>query len=202
MGDFARRLGRPVEDYQRLAASAAGGFRRYRRGDGGGLFDVLDGPDGNDASVRPNQLFAVSLPYTPIGDAGVRRGVVDTCRERLLTPFGLRSLAADDPRYCSRYLGGPAERDGCYHQGPVWGWLLGHYALAEHRVTSDKSLALSRLEAIPAHLSQAGLGHISEIFDGDPPHGPRGTPAQAWSVACTLDAWWRLEGQLTNGWQE
>jgi 4-alpha-glucanotransferase len=202
MGDFARRLGRAGQDHDRLAASAADGFRRYRREDGAGLFDVLDGPDGNDASVRPNQLFAVSLSYSPLGDTAARREVVDTCRERLLTPLGLRSLAADDPRYCGRYLGGPAERDGCYHQGPVWGWLLGHYVLAEHRVTSDRSLALSRLEAVPAHLSQAGLGHISEIFDGDRPHRSRGTPAQAWSVACTLDTWWRLEGQLRNGWQE
>jgi 4-alpha-glucanotransferase len=202
MGDFARRLGCSGEDYERLAASAAVGFRRYLRGDGAGLFDVLDGPDGNDASERPNQVITVSLPYSPLDDTSARCEVVDTCRDRLLTPFGLRSLAADDPRYCGRYLGGPTERDGCYHQGPVWGWLLGHYALAEHRVTSDKSLALARLEAIPAHLFQAGLGHISEIFDGDPPHRPRGTPAQAWSVACTLDAWWRLEGQLNNGWQE
>jgi 4-alpha-glucanotransferase len=202
MDDFARRLGRPGDDYERLAASAAVGFRRYRRDDGAGLFDVLDGPDGHDASVRPNQLLAVSLPYSPLGDTAARREIVQICREGLLTPFGLRSLAADDPRYCGRYLGGPAERDGCYHQGPVWGWLLGHYALAEHRVTSDKSLALSRLGAIPDHLSQAGLGHISEIFDGDPPHGPRGTPAQAWSVACTLDAWWRLESQSKNVWQE
>jgi hypothetical protein len=164
----------------------------------------LDGPEGNDASVRPNQLFAVSRPYSPLGDAAARREVVDTGRERPLTPFGLRSLAADDPRYCGRYLGGPTERGGCNHQGPVWGWLLGHYdALAEHRVTSDKPQALFRLESIPAHLSQAGLGHISEIFDGDPPHGPRGTPAQAWSASCALDAWWRLAGQLlTNGWQE
>jgi len=202
MGDFARRLGRPSDDYERLAASCADGFRRYRRGDGAGLFDVLDGPDGNDAAVRPNQLFAVSLPYSPLGDTAVRREVVETCRERLLTPFGLRSLAADDPRYCGRYLGGPAVRDGCYHQGPVWGWLLGHYVLAEHRVTSDKALALSRLEAISGHLSEAGLGHMSEIFDGDPPHCPRGTPAQAWSVACTLEAWWRLEGQSRNDWQQ
>jgi 4-alpha-glucanotransferase len=202
MADFARRLERTGQDYDLLAASAADGFRRYQRGDGAGLFDVIDGPDGNDASVRPNQLFAVSLPYSPLGDTAARREVVDTCRERLLTPLGLRSLAADDPRYCGRYLGDPAERDGCYHQGPVWGWLLGHYVLAEHRVTSDKSLAFSRLEAIPAHLFRAGLGHVSEIFDGDPPHRPRGTPAQAWSVACTLEAWWRLEGQLNNGWQE
>jgi 4-alpha-glucanotransferase len=199
MGDFARRLGEPDDELERLAASAAEGFRRYRRGAGAGLFDVLDGPDGDDASVRPNQLFAVSLPYSPLGDPAARRAVVDECRERLLTPLGLRSLATEDPRYCGRYLGGPAERDGCYHQGPVWAWLLGHYVLAEYRVSADKALALARLEALPGHLCEAGLGQVGEIFDGDPPHAPRGAPAQAWSVACTLEAWWRLSRRGKDG---
>ena len=84
------------------------------------------------------------------------------------------------------------ERDGAYHQGTAWGWLLGHYALAEYRASRDIDKALSRLEPIREHLFDAGLGIISEIFDADPPHKPRGAPAQAWSVACVLEAWWRL----------
>jgi 4-alpha-glucanotransferase len=198
MGDLARRLGRAPEAYDLLAATAADGFRRYVRGGDAGLFDVLDGPHGHEDSVRPNQVLAVSLPHSPLRDAEAR-AVVEECRTRLLTPWGLRSLAPDDPRYRGRYVGTPAERDGCYHQGPVWAWLLGHFALAECRVTGDRGLALSRLEAIPEHLSQAGLGQISEIFDGDPPHAPRGAPAQAWSVACTLEAWWRLSRHPGDG---
>ena len=83
-------------------------------------------------------------------------------------------------------------RDTAYHQGTVWAWLLGHYALAEFRVTDDAALALSRLDAMQDHLQQAGLGMVSEIFDGDAPHTPRGAPSQAWSVACLLDAYWKL----------
>jgi glycogen debranching enzyme len=85
------------------------------------------------------------------------------------------------------------ERDGSYHQGPVWAFLLGHYALAHYRVHSDPEAAQALLEPLRDHLLDAGLGTVSEIFDGAPPHTPRGAPAQAWSVACTLEAWWRLE---------
>ncbi|MGD8933083.1 MAG: amylo-alpha-1,6-glucosidase, partial [Chromatiales bacterium] len=80
-----------------------------------------------------------------------------------------------------------------YHQGTVWGWLLGHYAMAEFRVTGDARAAQARLRPMADHLQDTGLGTLSEIFDGDPPHLPRGAPAQAWSVACTLEAWWRLQ---------
>ena len=89
--------------------------------------------------------------------------------------------------------GGVPKRDGGYHQGAVWAWLLGPYAMAEYRVTGDVAAAQARLEPIADHLADAALGQISEIFDGDPPHHPRGAPAQAWSVACILEAWWRLE---------
>ena len=91
------------------------------------------------------------------------------------------------------YLGGVWERDGSYHQGPVWAWLLGHYALAEYRVHGDAAAAQVRLQPIRDHLLDAGLGTVSEILDGAPPHVPRGAPAQAWSVACVLEAWQRLE---------
>ena len=102
-------------------------------------------------------------------------------------------LAPDHPEYRGHYRGGVAERDGGYHQGPAWGWLLGHWALAHYRVHGDAAAAQAWLEPVGDHLADAALGQVSEIFDGDPPHTPRGAPAQAWSVACTLEAWWRLE---------
>jgi 4-alpha-glucanotransferase len=142
--------------------------------------------------VRPNQIFAVSLSVTPI-DAATQWRVLEQCGDKLLTSYGLRSLAPDRPDYRGHYRGGVAERDGGYHQGPVWGWLLGHWALAHYRVYGDAAAAQAWLEPIGDHLADAGLGQVSEIFDGDPPHQPRGAPAQAWSVACILEAWWRLE---------
>ena len=193
MADFAERLSQPAQPYRELAAQARQGFQRFIRSDGRGLFDVLDGPGGDDACVRPNQIFAVSLPYSPL-DIEPQRAVVRVCGRELLTSYGLRSLAPDHPDYRPRYLGDVWERDGGYHQGAVWGWLLGHYALAEYRVTGDAATAQGRLLPIRDHLFDAGLGTVSEIFDGAPPHIPRGTPAQAWSVACVLEAWWRLAG--------
>ncbi len=103
-----------------------------------------------------------------------------------------------DPDYRPHYRGGVWERDGAYHQGPVWAWLLGHFALAEYRVRGDLALALARLEPIRDHLHDAGLGTVSEIFDGAAPHTPRGAPVQAWSVACVLESWWRLERMKTQ----
>jgi 4-alpha-glucanotransferase len=110
-----------------------------------------------------------------------------------VTPYGLRSLAADDPAYCPIIPGPPHQRDGAYHQGTVWAFLLGHWALALHRVTGDAAAAQAVLAGIEPHLREAGLGQVSEVFDGEPPHTPRGCPAQAWSVGCILEAWWKLE---------
>ena len=153
---------------------------------------MIDCPDGrDDASLRPNQIFAVSLAASPL-DPVQQRAVVDACAP-LATPYGLRSLAPGDPNYRGIYTGGPAERDGSYHQGTVWAWLLGPWALATHRVTGDAAAAQALLLPIAGHLREAGLGQVSEIFDGDPPHAPRGCPAQAWSAACVLEAWWKLE---------
>jgi glycogen debranching enzyme len=191
MRDFADQLGAQSTEYAERAAQVALGFQRYVRPDGRGLFDVLDGAAGAAELVRPNQIFAVSLPASPL-TAAAQAQVVAIVGETLLTSHGLRSLAPSAADYRGSYRGNVRERDGAYHQGTVWGWLLGHYALAEYRVTDDAVLAQSRLEPLAAHLSDAGLGSISEIFDGDPPHVPRGAPLQAWSVACTLEAWWRL----------
>ncbi|MDZ7750531.1 MAG: amylo-alpha-1,6-glucosidase [Gammaproteobacteria bacterium] len=196
LSTLARVLGRDGGDFASLARGTAAGFGRFRR-PAGGLFDVIDGPAGHDDAIRPNQVLAVSLPFSPL-DAAARQAVVTECRENLLTPFGLRSLAASHPRYRGRYEGGVAERDGGYHQGPVWAWLLGHFARAEYRTSGDGDTAKARLALMAGHLFEAGLGHIGEIFDGDPPHAPRGAPAQAWSVACTLEAWWRLHRAQTS----
>ena len=114
---------------------------------------------------------------------------MQVCRRDLLTAFGLRSLAPGSPAYHPAYGGGVLERDGGYHQGPVWGWLLGPFCLAAYRVSKDATAARAVLEAMSDALEDQGVGTIGEIFDGDPPHHPRGAPAQAWSVACTLDAW-------------
>jgi len=134
----------------------------------------------------------VSLPYSAL-DAQAQASVVRACATDLLTSYGLRSLTPSHRDFRPQYLGGVWERDGGYHQGPVWGFLLGHYALAEYRVRGDALAAQTRLEPVRDHLLDAALGTVSEIFDGAAPHTPRGAPSQAWSVACALEAWWRLE---------
>ena len=191
MTAFAAILGEDTGRYATFASQTDKAFQVFVKS-GGGLFDVVDGPEGDDATVRPNQIFAVSLPHSPLS-AEQQAGVVDQCARELFTSLGLRSLAPDHRDYRPRYSGGVEERDSAYHQGPVWGWLLGHFALAVYRVHGDAAAAQALLAPVAAHLTDAGLGTISEIFDADPPHTPRGAPAQAWSVACTLEAWSRLE---------
>lgn len=192
MAGFARLLRKASSGYRQLAQQCRDGFQRYLEPTGRGLFDVLDGPAGNDATLRPNQVFAVSLPHSPLAAADQAR-VVDVLERELLTPYGLRSLGRAEPGYHPRYEGGVWERDGAYHQGTVWAFLLGHYAVAEARVRGDAHAAQQRLmSALQQHLGEAGLGSISEIFDAEPPHRARGCPAQAWSVACTLEAWCKL----------
>jgi 4-alpha-glucanotransferase len=192
VADIARRLGQSPAFYEDLADQVRHGFRRFIRPDGEGLYDVLDGPDGHDAQIRPNQIFAVSLQHSPL-DLAAQQAVVRVCGRELLTSCGLRSLAPCCAGFRPYYLGDVQARDSGYHQGPVWAWLLGHYALADYRVSGDAAAAQAWLEPIRDHLTDAGLGTVSEIFDGAPPHQPRGAPAQAWSVACILAAWQRLE---------
>jgi predicted glycogen debranching enzyme len=187
MSAFAERLAKP-DRFGALAEAARRGFARFVRADGEGLYDVLDAPTGADASIRPNQILAVSLPHSPLSAAD-QVTVVRVCRRHLLTAYGLRSLAPGSPAYHPRYGGGVVERDGGYHQGPVWAWLLGPFSLAQYRVTGNATDARAALEEMCDALEDQGVGTIGEIFDGDPPHHPRGAPAQAWSVACTLDAW-------------
>jgi len=192
MAMFAEALDRPAAPYRHLADQARAAFVRFGDERTGGLYDVLDGPAGNDGAIRPNQILAVSLPHSPLAREQQTQ-VVALCGRLLLTSYGLRPLSPGDPQYQPYYGGDPWHRDGAYHQGTVWAWLLGHYALAEYRVYGDAELAMARLEAIRDHLFDAGLGTISEIFEAAPPHRPGGAPAQAWSVACILEAWWRLE---------
>ncbi len=192
MAGFADVLKQPSDQYRALAARAREGFQRFVNPANGGLLDVLDGPNGADATLRPNQLFAISLPHSPLA-AEDQVAVLRLVGRELLTSYGLRSLGTGHAEFRPHYAGGVWERDGGYHQGPVWAWLLGHFALAEQRVWGDAAAAQARLEPLRDHLLDAGLGTVSEIFDGAPPHTPRGAPSQAWSVACTLEAWWRLE---------
>jgi len=194
MAGFAEQLGQPDREYRRLAEAVRRGFRRFQRSDGQGLYDVLDGPEGADGRLRPNQILAVSLAHSPLSREAQTR-VVAVCGRELLCSYGLRSLGPREPDYRGEYAGDVLARDGAYHQGSVWGWLLGHYALAQYRVGGDVDAALALLQPMADHLQDAGLGTLSEIFDGDPPHRPKGAPAQAWSVACTLEAWWRLQRQ-------
>ncbi|MBI3529752.1 MAG: glycogen debranching enzyme family protein [Betaproteobacteria bacterium] len=192
MVQFADLLKLSREPYRTLALQVRQAFQRFVNEDAGGLYDVLDGPNGDDPSVRPNQIFAVSLPFSPL-DRVIQERVVRQCGAELLTSYGLRSLTPSHADYKPYYRGGVRERDSSYHQGPAWGWLLGHYALAEFRVFGDAQSAQARLDPLRDHLLDAGLGTVSEIFDGGPPHAPGGAPSQAWSVACTLEAWWLLE---------
>jgi glycogen debranching enzyme len=160
------------------------------------LADVLDGPGGDDWAIRPNQILAVSLPHR-ILEPEEEAAVVEVVGQHLLTSFGLRSLSPTDPAYQGRYGGDTRARDGAYHQGTVWGWLLGPYAEAHYRVHGDAAASLAWLAPLQDHLRDSGLGSISEIFDGDPPHAPRGCFAQAWSVAETLRVWRLLAGKIT-----
>jgi glycogen debranching enzyme len=187
-------------DYQEGARRVAAAFApAFWFEEGGYLHDVVDGPEGvcgarggrADASLRPNQIFAVSLG-TDLLDARRARAVVDTCARELLTPVGMRSLSLRDARYAGRYCGDPRRRDAAYHQGTVWNWLLGPFALAHFRVYGDCAHAQALLAGLAPHLDEACIGTISEIMDGDAPHAPRGCFAQAWSVSETLRAWHAL----------
>lgn len=188
MAKFARMLGKPHQEYEAIADRTLARFARFWNPETGYCYDVLDTPDGNDPSLRPNQIFAVSLPESPLLPVQ-QRGVVDACGRALLASYGLRSLAVDHPSYQGHYGGDPRQRDGGYHQGTVWGWLLGPFVLAHLRVYGDPVQARQFLEPMADHLTTHGMGTASEIFDGDAPFLPRGCIAQAWTVAEILRAW-------------
>jgi predicted glycogen debranching enzyme len=177
--------------YGQMAARARQSFNQLFWNEAAGcLFDVVDG-EARDGSIRPNQILAVSLSNTMLPREKARQ-VVEVVERDLLTPYGLRSLSPNDPQYCGRYKGGPSERDGVYHQGTVWAWLMGPFITAYLKVNGNgkkgRGQAAQWLEAFNGHLSDAGLGQVSEVFDGDGPHLPGGCIAQAWSVAELLRA--------------
>jgi predicted glycogen debranching enzyme len=189
-------LGRTVQpgrleqpDFSALAEQARSSFRsRFWRKSAKYLYDVIDGPDGDDPSLRPNQIFALSLDKDLL-TAEQARGVLKSVREKLFTPYGLRTLSPDDPRYIPRYEGDRRQRDGAYHMGIAWAWLLGPYFDAVASVEGHDAARAELDRTIPYlrhHLADAGLGTISEIFDGEEPYTPRGCISQAWSVAEVL----------------
>jgi predicted glycogen debranching enzyme len=191
------RLGEiPAWPYVELAARATASFEKFWYADGGYLYDVLDGPSGPDHALRPNQLFALSLPHGPfahIEDLTRLRSILEVCAAHLLTSYGLRSLAPNQPGYSGSFGGDRRARDGAYHQGAVWGWLIGPFADAYRRVYGDgataRAAARSFVAGFEQHLADDGLGSIAEIFEGDAPFAPRACIAQAWSVAEVLRVW-------------
>jgi predicted glycogen debranching enzyme len=184
--DWARRLELPPERYSSLAGQARRSFNeRYWYEAGRHLYDVVDGEHGDDPSLRPNQLFAVSLPHPILAEARWK-DVVDRAAERLLTPYGLRSLDPGHPDYHPRYDGDLLTRDSAHHQGLAWPWLIGPFADAWRRVYPSEPCVPDILEGLIGHLNDAGVGSVSEVVDAEPPYAPRGCIAQAWSVAEVL----------------
>jgi len=193
IAQFARSLNKPADDYARLSTQAKSNFQKFWNAERNCCFDVIDVPGsaksgGKDAALRPNQILAVSLPVSAL-NKDQQKSVVDICAQRLVTCYGLRSLAAGEPGYQGHYGGDQRARDAAYHQGTVWGWLLGPYALAHFRVYADRAAALRYLEPLASNVGAFGLGTLAEIFEGDPPHSPRGCIAQAWTVGEILRAW-------------
>jgi len=189
MSQWSTELRQPSAQYHELAEQVRSSFNeRYWNEATGCLFDVIDGPGGNDAAIRPNQIFAISLPH-PVLFQRYWTPVLDVVRQRLLTPYGLRTLSDDHPDYKKHYRGDLRARDAAYHQGTVWPWLIGHYIDAQLKIQPDRSSARRLLQAFEEHLLDAGMGSISEIFDAEPPFAPGGCIAQAWSVAEVLRAW-------------
>ncbi|HEY1256367.1 MAG TPA: amylo-alpha-1,6-glucosidase, partial [Terracidiphilus sp.] len=182
-----------AEEVARAAGQAYASFNeRFWHEQGQYLYDVIDGPTGRDAACRPNQLFAFSLQY-PVLQESRWPAVLDAARAKLLTPVGLRSLSPDHSDYKPSYDGDLRVRDGAYHQGTVWGWLIGPFVDAWLKVhPRDFANAGAFLDGLAAHLFKEGcIGSASEIFDAEPPFTPRGCIAQAWSVAELLRCWVR-----------
>jgi predicted glycogen debranching enzyme len=190
-GSLARRFGDQVRGgaFAKRARDVKEKFEQtFWYEEGGYLYDFIDG-EHRDKAIRPNQIFALSLPFPLLSGEKARR-VLEVVEQKLYTPFGLRSLSQEDPRYRPRYEGDSKTRDDAYHQGTVWSWLIGPFVTAYVRVHGEEGKARARemLQAFVPHLSEAGIGTVSEIFDAEPPHAPRGCIAQAWSVAEILRA--------------
>jgi predicted glycogen debranching enzyme len=197
MANFAGTLAKPREGYAKLADKATRYFQKFWNAERNCCYDVIEIPGGEkDAALRPNQIFAVSLPASPL-EPSQQKAVVATVAEHLLTSHGLRSLGPQEPGYKGKYGGGPRDRDSSYHQGTVWGWLLGPFALAHYRVYKDAAMAQSFLEPLGRTIYSAGLGTLGEVFGGDAPFPPGGCPAQAWTVAEAFRAWQFLSAEIS-----
>jgi predicted glycogen debranching enzyme len=192
MAQFAKILGSPAGFYEQLLTKASSSFGKFWNVERNYCYDVLESPGvGNDPSLRPNQLLAVSLNSSLLSFEQ-QKAVLEACTSDLLTPVGLRSLGPDEPGYIGVYTGGPRDRDAAYHQGTAWGWLLGPFAVAHYRIYKDRAAALSFLEPLMNAVNSYGLGTLGEIFDGDAPHRARGCIAQAWTVGELLRAYQEL----------
>jgi predicted glycogen debranching enzyme len=192
MDGFAQLLGRNPSRYRELGSRARASFERFWNAEQNYPFDVLDGPDGNDASIRPNAVFAVALPFRPF-ESRRERAIVDRVEHELWTPMGLRSLAPSDPAYVGHYGGSPHDRDAAYHRGTAWPFLAGAFARAYANAYGDPTRARRFIEALASRLDCYGVGTLAEIADGDPPHDARGCIAQAWSVGEVLRTWHALQ---------
>ena len=189
MAEFANRIGRPDSDYLALSKFSATSFAKFWNPKQQHCYDIIEGPEGNDSALRPNQLFAVSLKYAPPLSTSQQKAIVDSCSQQLYTSHGMRSLSQSHPDYIGTYGGNQLKRDGSYHQGTTWGWLIGPFVQAHLKVYNDPAIARQFLEPLTYHLNAGCVGTLSEIFDGDAPFTPRGAFAQAWTVAELLRVW-------------
>lgn len=195
MERFSEDLGMQSKKFNDLSQIVEQGFLNFWNEEEGYCYDVLNSPNGNDKSLRPNQIIALSLNHCPLSQFQ-KKSIIDICGRYLVSYFGVRSLAKFSAQYKGCYFGSPFERDYSYHQGTSWSWLLGNYAIAYYNVTKNASVAIGFLEPLEKHINEAGIGFISEIFDADAPFLPRGCIAQAWGVAETLRAWKFLSKKL------
>lgn len=197
MAAFAADLGFDEDErkFATMAAKSERGFRRFWNEDAGYCYDVIDtGPDGQqvDVSLRPNQLFAVSLQWSPLSSEQHAQ-IVAACSHSLLTSYGMRTLPPSAHGYRGTYAGNVVARDSAYHCGTVWSWLIGPFVSAHLRAHGDRRAARAFLEPLLSTLSGQGQGTFSEVYDGDPPFRPRGCIAQAWSVGEFLRVWIETE---------
>ena len=192
MESWAAHYNLDASRFSQLRSKVRANFTlRFWYEEGGYLYDVVDveGVAGqNDASLRPNQLFVASLTPSLLTEDQIR-SMLDKVTESLLTPLGLRSLSPDDPSYCAHYNGNQQQRDGAYHRGTVWQWLIGPYVDVHLTVYKDRAAIHAVLQPLVQHLWDACLGTISEIAEPEPPFTPVGCYAQAWSVAEVLRSW-------------
>ena len=182
MAGFAKMLKENPQRYKQMAEKVKTGFGRFWDAELGYCYDVIDTPDGHDSRLRPNQIFAVSLPHSPLTPEQQKQ-IVDICARKLLTSHGLRTLAPDDPQYIGQYGGASRQRDTAYHQGTVWAALIGPFIRAHLRVYGDAAQAQSFVHPLCHQVTAHGVGLVSEVYNGEPPFIPDGCIAHAWSVS-------------------